>query len=330
MQYKSNKGYTGFGQLGMILFAIGIGLMLATGIQLIMFAPLLPKGVPIEKASEYMEAIISDPKNVGFVRWINVISAFVGFFVPAVLYSRICHGSSFFWLGFNKHFNIRQLMIVVPIVFLSGLTAATLHAFSQQVLNHLPALKNMADALEQNYDTQVNIIGQMNGPADMLLVLVLLAFLPALFEEVLFRGALQRMLERWWKWPLLAIIVTSLLFSIIHISISLFLSRAWLGFVLGMLYYYTRNIWVPIFAHFLNNGVAVVQLFFMKGSKHSQMPADDVMESNWWLGIIAVVALVLLFRKLKEYSEDSVMRIHSRENQMLNSLSPNDDRIVSS
>jgi hypothetical protein len=330
MQYKSNKGYTGFGQLGILMFSIGVGLMLASVLQLIFFLPLLPKGVPMEKAADYLEGIISNPKHVSLVRWINVASALVGFFIPAIIYSRICHGTSFFWLGFSKYIHPKQLLIVVPVVFLSGLTAATLHVFSQQILEYIPALKQVANGLEQNYDKQVNIIGQMNGPTDMLLVLVLLAFLPALFEEVLFRGALQRMLERWWKWPLLAIVVASLIFSIIHISISLFLSRAWLGFILGMLYFYTRNIWVPIFAHFLNNAVAVVQLFFMKGGKHSQMPADDVMESNWWMGLIAIAILVVLFRKLKEVSESNVARIHVKENTMADSFSLQENRMASS
>jgi hypothetical protein len=97
-----------------------------------------------------------------------------------------------------------------------------------------------------------------------------------------------------------------------------------------MLYFYTRNIWVPIFAHFLNNAVAVVQLFFMKGGKHSQMPADDVMESNWWMGLIAIAILVVLFRKLKEVSEDSVARIHVKENTMADSSSLQDNRMASS
>lgn len=330
MQYKSNKGYTGFGQLGILLFAIGVGLMLASFIQLLLFMPLLPKGVPFEKAGEHLQSIISNPENLSLVRWINVISAFVGFFVPALMYSRICNGTSFFWLGFSKYLNAQQLAIVIPVVFLSGLTAASLHSFSEQLLDHIPALKTLSDTLEQNYDNQVSIIGRMNGPIDILLIMVLLAFLPALFEEVLFRGALQRLLERWWKWPLLAILATAILFSIIHISISLFLSRAWLGFILGMLYYYTRNIWVPIFAHFVNNGVAVLQLFFIKGAKHSQMPADDVMEQNWWMGLIAIVILVLLFRKLKEVSENNLMRIHTKENTTTNLSSLQDNRISSS
>ena len=57
------------------------------------------------------------------------------------------------------------------------------------------------------------------------LILVVMAFFPALFEEIFFRGAMQELLERWWKKPLLAVIFTSIVFSLIHMSVYLFLSR---------------------------------------------------------------------------------------------------------
>jgi membrane protease YdiL (CAAX protease family) len=321
MQYKSNKGYTGIGQLGVLLFAIGIGLMVASILQWLLLSPLLPKGVDFENAATYLKDILANPEHVGMVRLINVVSAFVGFFLPAVLYSFFCNGSSFFWLGFSKHVSLKQLALVLPIVLFSGMFAATLHEWSEWILNYLPSLKKIAEGLEQNYDEQVYIIGQMRGPIDLMLVLVLLAFFPAFFEEVLFRGALQRLLERWWKFPLLAIVFTAVLFSLIHISISLFLSRAWLGFILGMLYFYTRNIWVPIFAHFFNNAIAVIQLYLMDAKKHTQMPADEVMESNWWIGILALGALFFLFRILKKHSEDQLMQIHTKEQVKLSQLS---------
>lgn len=94
-----------------------------------------------------------------------------------------------------------------------------------------------------------------------------MAFFPALFEEVFFRGALQNLLVRWWKAPLLAIVVTSFIFSFIHLSVYLFISRALLGFILGLLYYRTKNIWVNVIAHFLNNVIAVTQLFVMSNQK---------------------------------------------------------------
>jgi uncharacterized protein len=101
--------------------------------------------------------------------------------------------------------------------------------------------------------------------------------------------------------PLLAVLVTSLLFSFIHLSIYLFLSRVLLGFVLGLMYQRSKNIWVNIVAHFLNNTVAVIQMFWI--SRHAGKIELDKMDPKVpiWGALIALaitVALFLLFEKV--------------------------------
>ena len=89
---------------------------------------------------------------------------------------------------------------------------------------------------------------------------MVIAFLPALFEETLFRGGMQNLFSRWFKKPLLAIVVTSIIFSAIHGSYLGFLSRFALGFLLGWIYYRTGNIWLNIIGHFFNNAFARLKL----------------------------------------------------------------------
>ncbi|HMJ48809.1 MAG TPA: CPBP family intramembrane glutamic endopeptidase, partial [Ferruginibacter sp.] len=142
-------------------------------------------------------------------------------------------------------------------------------------------------------------------------------FFPAMFEEVFFRGGLQNLLERWWKNPFLAILVTSLLFSFIHLSIYLFLSRAVLGFVLGLMYHKTRNIWVNIIAHFLNNSIAVAQLFYMNLQKQKLDISKIDPKIDWWYGIIALIATVFLIRLLERYSKQNRANIEAKEQLLL-------------
>jgi hypothetical protein len=160
-------------------------------------------------------------------------------------------------------------------------------------------------------------LSHIQGIPDLLLSLVIMAFLPAMFEELFFRGALQQILIKWWKKPLIAIIVTSLIFSLIHMSVYLFLSRAVLGFVLGLMFYKTKNIWVNIVAHFLNNAIAVFQVYVltMKNKKIDVSKMDVKMD--WWFGIVGAVALYYLFVFLKKYSEDNSMKIYVKEQAMM-------------
>jgi membrane protease YdiL (CAAX protease family) len=144
-----------------------------------------------------------------------------------------------------------------------------------------------------------------------------MAFFPALFEELFFRGVMQNLFIKWWKKPMLAIIITSIIFSLIHMSIYLFLSRIVLGFVLGLMFYKTRNIWVNTIAHFLNNAIAVLQMYAMSQSKSKIDVSKLDPKFDWWMGLVALVVLYFLFKFLDRHSEENKMKIYTKEQALL-------------
>jgi uncharacterized protein len=102
----------------------------------------------------------------------------------------------------------------------------------------------------------------MHSPWELLFSLLVISIVPAIGEEMVFRGFIQRHLIRWTNKPALAIGLTALLFSLAHFQIQRLLAILMLGVVLGLLFYWTKNLWVPIAAHFLNNGAQVVLAYF--------------------------------------------------------------------
>lgn len=90
----------------------------------------------------------------------------------------------------------------------------------------------------------------------------IVAIIPAIGEELIFRGCFQKVLGQWWKNPHLAILVTAFLFSAIHFQFYGFLPRFVLGVVLGYLFYWSKNIWVSVIAHFLNNFMALMLYYY--------------------------------------------------------------------
>jgi membrane protease YdiL (CAAX protease family) len=91
--------------------------------------------------------------------------------------------------------------------------------------------------------------------------MLMIAILPAFGEELFFRGLLQRLFRDWLKNEHVAIVVVAILFGIFHLQFYGILPRILLGLLLGYLYYWTGSLWVPVFAHFLNNGSAVLVSF---------------------------------------------------------------------
>ena len=93
------------------------------------------------------------------------------------------------------------------------------------------------------------------------------------------------------KNPHVAIWLAALIFSAIHMQFQGFLPRMLLGAILGYLYHWTGNLWVPIFAHLVNNGVQIVgQYFFQKGMIEINME-ETIVDVNWPMTLIAFVVV---------------------------------------
>ena len=319
MQYKSNKGYTGFSQLGMLLAFVGLGLILATLAQLIIGLQMVPKGTSMLQLQEAMMAAMKDPKNVQTIRILQIAGTFCLMFVPSVMFSWIVNGNNPFWMGFNKYFNAQQIALGFVIIFSANILAGPLQDLSEKIVAHFPSLDQTAKNLENLYNDQVQALSHLSGLPDLFLALIIMAFFPALFEELFFRGVMQNLFIKWWKKPLLAIIITSIIFSLIHMSIYLFLSRVVLGFVLGLMFYKTRNIWVNTIAHFLNNAIAVLQMYALSQSKtKSDIDVSKLdPKFDWWMGLAALAVLYFLFKYLDRYSEENKMKIYTKEQSLL-------------
>jgi uncharacterized protein len=317
MQYKSIKGFTGGGALGMLVVFWGLGFILAGGVQLVIGMMLIPENTPTDKMGDAMLKALMLPQNVGLARVSQVLGTFLLLFLPALIYSLVVNGKNKFWLGFNKWFSARQIMVGFFIILVANMLASPLADLTKAVVAHLPSLNTFAKNLEDTYNEQVLALSNLKSWGEFVMAVFVMAFFPALFEELFFRGALQNLFIKWWKSPLSAIVVTSLIFSLIHFSVYLFLSRAVLGFVLGLMYHKTKNIWVNTIAHFLNNAIAVTQLFYL--SRMNKKINIEQMDPQlpWWTGIITAALLFFLFKLLQRYSQTNQARISAQEQVLM-------------
>lgn len=155
----------------------------------------------------------------------------------------------------------------------------------------------MEDARAAQEAALINI----NSFPKYVISLIVIGLLPGLFEEVCFRAGLQNILTRWFKIPWLAIILTAILFSVIHISYYGFLVRFALGIILGLIFYYSGSIWLSVLFHFLYNGlqVTVMYMFNLSGTKN---PKDIEESFPIWAGIVALLVLIYLFARFRQIS----------------------------
>ncbi|MFH1320635.1 MAG: CPBP family intramembrane glutamic endopeptidase [Bacteroidota bacterium] len=105
----------------------------------------------------------------------------------------------------------------------------------------------------------------MKTTGDLLLNMLIIALLPAVGEELLFRGVIQRLFAEWTKNVHLGVIIAAVLFSTLHMQFYGFLPRMMLGILFGYLLVWSKSLWLPILCHFINNGAAV--FFYYLSSK---------------------------------------------------------------
>lgn len=326
MAHLASNRFTYWGQLGILTAFVGAGLIIGGVASLI---PLMGKvslsDLSGGSSADFMNKFLK-PENAGAFRWMQFISTLFLFFLPTVFYAWLCHKKPFLHLGMKRQTDIQQV-IVVLLIMVAALPVVSL---LQELTEMLPWSKSMLTkfkSLEDDYNRQVAVIARMENFGDYLVSVIMIAFLPAVFEEVLFRGGIQNLLSRWFKMPILAIIITSIIFSAIHMSILGFLSRFALGFILGWIYYRTGNLWLSILGHFFNNGLAITVLYFTSTAGAKTDPSKIEDHFPVWVDVVGFIILIGLFIIFEQLSKKYIDRPGEEEliPGVINMRNPFDD-----
>ncbi len=242
-----------------------------------------------------------DPANSNVMKLIQAMNAVLGFLVPTLITAALIHRRPFRLLGFTGKVTITQAGVAILMIGAALLVASSI-SYLTELIPLTPSLQFRFRQMEDEYSQQVAAIVSMKNPLDFVIALIVMAFLPAVCEEALFRGGLQNFLTRGTGKPWMSIIAVSILFSLAHVSFYGFFSRLLLGIVLGALYYYSGRLWISILAHFLNNAAALAALYFYT---RQGKPMEEAFHSEpaSLFGFIALPALVALFFYFKRISQ---------------------------
>jgi uncharacterized protein len=262
-----------------------------------------------------MEKEMLNPANVQAVRVLQLVSTFFIFFLPAYFTALIVNKKPLNFLGFHPHFSVRQILLAVGIMMVSLPLVGALSELNK-IIPVPAAWAKVFQDLEDTYEKQVKVLSHITTFKDYLISVVVMALGPAIFEETFFRGGMQNLLWQWTRKPWLAIIITSIVFSAIHFSYYGFIPRVALGVVLGLLYYYSGNLWLSILGHFFNNALVVTQIYYLTRQGKS---IDEAMNETYpiWIGIIALAALTGLFFIYRRICEKDRKMLIPAEDQAL-------------
>ena len=117
-------------------------------------------------------------------------------------------------------------------------------------------------------------------------VMIIASLVTPVVEEVYFRGMIQRGLNNQYNEPYKAILISSVLFGIIHVVPIQVVAAAGMGMALGWIYYKTKSLWYVIIIHAINNAIAFVAMQFMDMEDASLSTRADIGNDAVVLGLI--------------------------------------------
>jgi membrane protease YdiL (CAAX protease family) len=239
----------------------------------------------------------TNPDVIGALKTLQIIQAISLFIIPATVFPYFVGETASEYLKTNRRSMFLLFILVIAIAFISS-PAIELTARANAEM-HLPSfLKGLEDWMREKEDSLAGLTKaflKMNNLGDLSINLIMVALLPAIGEEFLFRGVIQRIFIGWTKNAHLGILITAILFSAMHVQFYGFIPRMLLGVLFGYLFFWSGNIWIAVLAHFLNNGTVVVfSYMFQQKITSFDIEANTTVSPMVYIISIATTALLLL------------------------------------
>jgi CAAX protease family protein len=247
---------------------------------LIIFAILLSSGIILLVENWYglsvraaLEMIKQEDSRAlrNYIRSVLVVNQLLIFVFPSIIVALFFYKKK--WTDFLKlKFKPPAKQFINSLLAGLMITAAfPLAQFALWVNKQIP-LPDWAKKMEETANSLLQNMLGTEAPIELFLNLIVVAAIPALGEELLFRGVIQRNFERWFRNPHAAIWLAAILFSTFHMQFEGFLPRILLGAMLGYLFYWAGSLWIPIVAHFVYNAIQILAVYLYS----NQMSGIDI------------------------------------------------------
>ncbi|GAO42857.1 CPBP family intramembrane glutamic endopeptidase [Flavihumibacter petaseus] len=219
------------------------------------------------KSTDFIEPDLKNMRIIAALRAKQAFGTIFVFLVSSLLFAYKSDERPLQYLGIRKPQRPRFWLVAILLMLAALPLASWLNDVSHQL--HFPAswqsTENAIRSFEKKLMETVKAMLHMKGPGEFMLMLVIVAVIPAICEEIFFRGVLQRLLIQVTKRPVWGIVITACMFSLFHGEVFGFAARAFLGILLGALYWYSGSIWPAIIGHFLHNALQVT-LFYINSN----------------------------------------------------------------
>ncbi len=277
---------------------------ISNGARLVLLVCLVFFGALLSVAVAYLVMMALDGKvtfadpgmmeNIRFVRVMQIFNQIGIFIFPPVLLAFLSESRPLEYLGFKKPLGVHILGTFLLILSISPIIGSLMEwNEAMQLPESMKSLEQWMRNSENTANELVEWILSYTDTSSMVINVFMVVMLPALGEELLFRAVLIRLFNNIFKNIHIAVWVSAIIFSAFHFQFFGFLPRMFLGLVFGYIFVWSGSIWIPILAHFINNGTVVLITFLNSKGLITESPEEfGTFESP--ILLITSIALTIL------------------------------------
>lgn len=295
-----------FSQLMFSVFIIIVSFLAFIVVSLVVAIPVW--GVDLMTSITTPDA--NNPQSIIILKYFQVVQALGVFIVPPFILAWLFQGEILVYLKLNKGVNFATLLLVallsitaMPLINLTGELNSNL-----QLPEWLSGIETWMKNTEEKAAELTELFLKVDGIPGLLFNIFMIAVLPAIGEELLFRGVIQRIFTRWTLNSHWGIWIAAILFSALHMQFYGFIPRMLLGALFGYLLLWSGSMWLPIAAHFVNNAVAVIGMYMIdKGTIKPEFEEIGSTGDSVYLSVVSIAFVALLLWLIKrEYKPTAV------------------------
>lgn len=289
-----------------VIFKLIVAIVLIFACFSIFFALGLVLAIPIFE-TDFFEILnrlndLSDPENIRLLKYFQLVQSFGLFIVPPFLlaYAYYKKPASYLFLNARPYLLV-ILLILLTIVGMSPFINYLADFNSKLSLpSWLEGIENWMIQTEKSAEQLTESFLEVSSIPGFLFNILLIAILPAIGEELVFRGILQRLLSDLFRSSHIGIFLSAILFSAFHLQFFGFIPRLFLGLYFGYLLFWSGNIWFPITGHFLNNLMAVIY-YYLVSTKGIESELDTIGTTPETLIYVPLSIIFLIIMSILTY-----------------------------
>lgn len=248
--------------------------------------------VVAQNAISNPNAVAMNAAQVNALKFLQFMQSVGAFLIPAVLFAKIKFPDGDY-LRLNARTTFLFIALGILILITSTPFVDLVYHLNQQLdlPSFLSGLEKRISEKEKADEQLTLLFLKTPRPADLWINLIVIAIIPALSEELLFRGCLLQLLKEWTKNTHVAVWGAAILFSFIHFQFYGFVPRMLLGALLGYLFVWSGSLWVPIIAHAFNNGAQIVLAYL---HEHGMIRLDITSDQMLPVSVTIIATVICL------------------------------------